>query len=276
MNETPFQRAIAARTPLEQDRIHDQLNRWSTAKTRAREVNRVVTNMLLDWHMPNAMAEQLVQLMLGLEPLEPEELNDKFSSICSNYRMMGDRYSDIDGGTALGRAKERDEYVAYLVDAHYEYFPSPVEAERFLFNLELDPTAHPSERRAVGLSPYGAWATWMDGANSVGDPFQFSPRLCAHHIRASLGFSPHPKNALPLLLFTYHLSGGVSLQRPTLADAGMHPEFQPSRNARQEYGLTLPAAEASCSHVECTPVACKEGIHLRIPLATLTSLRSAM
>jgi hypothetical protein len=131
--------------------------------------------------------------------------------------------------------------------------------DRLLGGAPLTP-----EEMSLLMSDYSAWATW-DSDDSSSDPFRFGKD--ADHIRASLGLDPNSWFiGSRLVLFVYELPMTVELCRPTIADAGLHPFFEPPTPPFDSYGKTrvwhLPRAKHE-------PKPRPESVHEPVPMGTI-------
>ena len=136
--------------------------------------------------------------------------------------------------------------------------------ERLLGGAPLTP-----EEMSLPMSDYSAWATWdLDDWST--DPFRFGKD--ADHIRASLGLDPNSWwIGTRLVLLVYNLPATVVLCRPTIADAGLHPFFEPPPPPEERYGLTRVWHLPRQKHA---PLPRPESVHEPVPMRTIYRLHT--
>jgi hypothetical protein len=250
--------------------IESRLDAWANSSAHKSPLAQIATNIRQDCFIPRPMAARLCELCA--QSLSDSEMTSAYTDCCESFRLCGGAYSLPLEDTLIGRVSDRPSYLAYLTKNHFEEFSwDEKEIDAFLAELEATPNAHADRRSRLGVSWANTWATFSD-ADIPEDPFAFSPALCPAHIRASLGL--RPSAGVAMVVFWYWLPFGMELVRPTVADAGLFPEFRPSRSRRQRHGQTEPTLMQGCKHdtKPCVAISRPEGVHRKGTLTTLEKL----
>ncbi len=95
-----------------------------------------------------------------------------------------------------------------------------------------------SDEGEVAMSEFSCWVTWNESVPN-GNPFHFAKTNLADEVRANLGLDPKKRCETKRLLLLVYVLTGVTLFRPTVADAGLYPYFSPPPKGTK-HGLSVP------------------------------------
>lgn len=236
---TVFKRAITTFPPDAQTSIHQGLDRWYLAD----DIGGIVVSNLKEREhlLPDPCMEGLLSAILSLHAEPTDSIAGGFQLECFNHVLEGGNVAADAAHPSpsfLGRAVERSKYTKWLFDSYgplsaVPYFDDITDAEEFVARLLLGGPLNPSEA-ALAMSSFSTWVTWSPGSD---DPFEFAVHGTADEVRACLGLDP--KFDAGLILFEYE-SASLELFRPTVADAGLSPYFEPSPVDFPYHGWTRP------------------------------------
>jgi hypothetical protein len=189
----------------------------------------------LERFLPKDNMRQLLAAILDCQDKPIEELATRYQEECYKHCLYGGAVSSPQP-VVVGRAVERDYFISYLYKNCTDLFSSTQLAEGFVNRL-CDGGIPRSNEGAAMMSSFGAWVTW-DENSPISDPFSFVERGTAEEIRACLGLDTVGRNrGIPMLLLVYR-RGSQQLLRPTVADAGLFPLFEPPPVGMDGHGWT--------------------------------------
>jgi hypothetical protein len=263
-------------------------------------IKKIIGDTLLNWHddpgsgigrvvVPNVKTRerflppsQMKEILLAVYAASNQDVAavaKAYEAECQNNVLRGEPIGVRPAKhppVLVGRAVERSRLFSFL-DRYYG--PTSVEPSPFFpFFLDHSDIDHFIEGILHGLigqdeeallsSPFGVWVTWRD--DSTDGPFSWAAQNTPDELRAGLGLDPQQSGEL--LLFEYAASG-VNLVRPTVADAGLFPFFEPPDPDHEWYGRTRPWPEAFAKQrqppVLLSPVSHPEAVHERLTFAAV-------
>ena len=220
--------------PTQRKRIRTRLRLWSRDGVGGKIVRNLQT---LERFLPAAdMRDILLAIDSGPRHPRPDirNLEMEFDKECHRHVMRGGVVR-CPQPSLVGRAVERDVFAIWLRQT--KFFHTESQVRDFLLRLDSGGPLSPHESVLL-MSRFGAWVTWRDVAASP-DPFGFTRRISALKVRASCGLDPQRRfSGKPLFLLVYRCHSGLSLIRPTIADAGLHELFQPPIAPESRHGWT--------------------------------------
>lgn len=260
-----YARALRTLKPKERRAVDARLLAWAQANDIGRVVSQNVSSLERFLRSPN-MVRLLRRLVAA--PLTPiPELEREYQFECWANKGRGGRAKPGSLDIVFGRAISKDSFKSHLWRNHSRYFRLQRNCDRFVDDL-VSGTPLTRAQKGLLMSAYPAWATF-DRTKS-GEPFKFIAHGLADEVRACLGLNPLDRGRV-LLLMVYDVPHGLKVLRPTVADAGLFPFFQPPPPGFDAHGLTrpwpthfLPSALSSW-----TPQPQPEVVHEPLPLAQL-------
>ena len=214
--------------PKQRTAIRKVMLRWSRVEL-GREIVRNLNP--LERFLPAADMQPILAVILRFQSKPITSLPASYRDECYLHTRQGGEVMSPKPAV-LGRAVERRSFVDWLYKRHRTFFRRRAFAEDFVRRLVAgDPlTAY---ELAMPMSEYSAWVTW----DKLSDPFAFA--VDADHLRACLGLTPPDRwSGHPMVLLVYPRHGGLTLNRPTIADAGLHQFFEPPPEGHDGHGLT--------------------------------------
>jgi hypothetical protein len=163
---------------------------------------------------------------------------DAWKAACENRILMGKVVPDTLRPQVLGRAEKLPSYVRRLAVTGHQ---SAIRHAIVKHSGRIDPPA--ALARTMTAAPLGGsdpvWGTFE--SSSRDDPFFGIPADTAS-IRTALGLGFAREDAEPFVLLRWRTEppAGVSLHRPTIADAGTYHYFRPNPDQASPYGKTHP------------------------------------
>ena len=259
-----FAHAIVLFSSSAQSQIQAALKRWSTQDDLGREIVRNL-NPLERFLPPDAM-KVLLDAIRKAHKLTVDQLILGYRDACYTQTMRGGSIKCVPP-TLVGRAVEKDIFVWFLFRSERKFFKIKANASDLVDRLLIGDKLTPKET-GILMSQFAAWVTWNDKGSA--DPFDFAAD--AFHVRACLGLDNKRRVDKPLLLLVYSLAAGLSLVRPTVADAGLHSFFEPPPIGIDEHGWTKTwPAKLARTKTKAKPIPRPEAIHSPVPLAYLKS-----
>jgi hypothetical protein len=169
---------------------------------------------------------------------KPGSPDDAWKAACANRSLLGKRVPDNVRPQVLGRAEKLPSYVRRLA------VTGDLSALRHGLVKHAGNAKPPAAlRRKMAEAPLASanpvWATFQ---RTVGDePFAGIP-ADTESVRTVLGLGFAQDNAEPFVLLRWEAGppGGLSLHRPTIADAGTYHYFRPNPDTASPYGKTRP------------------------------------
>ena len=165
----------------------------------------------------------------------PEEVADQYQQECYRHQLRGGRIRVSSLPRALGRAVDGELFALYLWQTFPERFAKIELARDFVTMLTLDEIDE--EYKELTMSQYTAWATWKEDDPSA-DPFDFVHHHVAAEVQAALGMDERLFGVL--LLLRFWRPDDLPLFRPTVADAGLFPHFDPPQSTEKAHSRTRP------------------------------------
>jgi hypothetical protein len=261
-----FDRAITLFTPAERALIRAHLQTWSIDTGLGRII---VPNLnSLEHFLPPEEMAPLLDVLLTWDGVDSLYLEKEYRQACYLRVRRGGEVKNLPSGVLLGRAVERPMLESYLEERYFyrtAFFGSFDQIKDFVNRLCL---GLPLSSREAGLmlAEFSMWATWEQGASAT-DPFAFAADD-ALQIRACIGLQKRLAS-LELLLMIYQKPAGLSLCRPTVADAELHPHFQPPPKGFKNHGWTRPWSTDLVDWDGGRPVPRPECVHEAIPIGAL-------
>jgi len=220
--------------PTQRKRIRVQLRLWSRDGAGGKIVRNLQT---LERFLP---AADMLDILLAIDSgpryplLDIRKLEVKFNNECHRHVMRGGAVR-CSQPSLVGRAVERDVFAIWLRQT--KFFHTESQVRDFLLRLDSGGPLSAHESLLL-MSRFAAWVTWRDAATDS-DPFGFTRRISALKVRACCGLDPQRRfSGKPLFLLVYCCHSGLSLIRPTIADAGFHELFQPPTAPENRHGWT--------------------------------------
>lgn len=248
-----FDSTITRFGPRQQAAIRKVLLRWSREDELGREIVRNVNP--LERFLPADDMKPILAVVYGFRSKSITALPDAYQLECFNHTRQGGEVSDPKP-TFLGRAVERDAFIGWLYKKYRGYFHTRAFVRDFVRRLlSGDPLT--TYESAILTSPYSAWVTW-EKSPSPTDPFGFA--VDADHLRACLGLAPPRWHGRPAILIVYERNPGLTVHRPTVADAGLHRFFEPPPIGNDEHGLTK-TWPSSLRKLSTAPIPRPEAVH---------------
>lgn len=230
-----FQDGLKGFGPDERKVIEQKMQEWALQTYIGRHVEQ---NITAERFLPAKNMEQLLDVFVSFHNNDIWILAEKYRDACRANVGQGGAIRSKPLPKVLGRAVEKASFVNYLKLRYPKYFRLRAHAEDFIQRLVLggNPTRYEA---SFQLSRYSTWVIW-DVETRSSNPFHFVKRGRANEVRGSLGLDPKRSDPRGLLLLIYERDGHLTLHRPTVADAGLHPFFAPPPTGIDDYGLTKP------------------------------------
>jgi len=249
--------------PDERREIKELFTRWSRTN-----LGRIVTSNIdpLERFLP---PEDLREILLSIPRAPGVDLvavETAYRTACIRFVRRGDDIKPSPPPELVGRAVTRGALVDTLAMSLNDHQES---AEKLVSKLLRGGPLEASERQ-IPMSRWAAWVTWDESGYRT-DPFRFAAGRGPMHIFASLGL-PFRRTAEELLLLVYRPC--CRLLRPTIADAGLFPYFQPPYGG-YEHGMTLPWHREMVAEDAPEPQPRPEAVHESQPLSCLVTLQRA-
>lgn len=262
-----FDRALTFFAPAERTLIKERLQIWSVATGLGRII---VPNINPQEHfLYSKEMVPLLHVVLNWDEIDPLVLEREYQKACYGQARKGGQVRKISADVMLGRAVERPVFESYLEERYFHkepFFGSFDQIKDFVDRLCLGMPLS-SRETALMIAEFSVWATWEKSSFAT-DPFAFSADD-ARKIRACLGLQKR-LSSLELLLMVYQKPSGLSLHRPTVADAELHPHFQPPPKDFKDHGLTRPWPTDLVDWAGGNPRPRPECVHKPIPLGALS------
>lgn len=210
-------------------------------------IGRIVAPNLRDREhfLPRKHMAALLRAVLGAKDAPTSELAEQYKLECYRHQLRGGRIRLSPQPELLGRAVDTGLFTNYLFKRYRKRFPKLSHAEDFVTRLKAGAEMDEDEEEIL-MSPYTAWVTWQED-NPTGDPFGFVRHGLAVEVKAALGLDQRLTG--PLLLLRYKRPANVRLHRPTVADAGLFPYFDPPMLTEKAHSRTRPWPPFSVSAV---------------------------
>jgi hypothetical protein len=160
----------------------------------------------------------------------------QYQKECYKHQRKGGPIRVVPMPDRLGRAADTSAFIKDLHDRYHSYFPKMRYARDFVTRLKAGALLDPHEQQLL-MSGYSAWVTW-ESSGPASDPFGFLVHGLAIEVRAALGLDQRLTG--PLLLLRYTRPAAVRLYRPTVADAGLFPYFDPPLTTESCVSYTRP------------------------------------
>ncbi|MEI7870062.1 MAG: hypothetical protein WCI11_19435 [Candidatus Methylumidiphilus sp.] len=229
-----YTRASSKLTPKERRTVEARLLAWAQATDVGRVVSQNVSS--LERFLRSTNMERLLRRLLAA-PLTPiPELEREYQLECWANQGCGGSAKRDSLDIFFGRAVSKDSFKSYLWKEYPKYFRLEKNCDRFIDDL-VSGTSLTKAQKLLLMSSKQAWATF-DPCQS-GKPFNFLTHGLADEVRASLGLNPLDRGRI-LLLLVYEVPPDLRVLRPTVADAGLFPFFQPPPPGLDAHGLTRP------------------------------------
>ena len=200
-------------------------------------VGRTVAANLRDreYFLPRRSMAALLRALIRAKGAPLDEVAKQYLQECYLHQLRGGRIRLSPLPEHLGRAVDSDHFANYLHNEYPGRFPKLEFALEFVTRLilgEID-----EEEEELAISRYTAWATWRED-DPTGDPFSFIKHHLAAEVQAALGLDARLVGVL--LLLRYRRSADLTLHRPTVADAGLFPQFDPPMSSEKAHSRTRP------------------------------------
>jgi hypothetical protein len=228
---TSFTRARAQLEADEVALIEKLLDQWYRHPS-----GRIIAVNLRDREhfLSTASMVSLIRTLIANKDVDFDALAKRYEKACHQHQLKGGPIQLAPFPEQLGRAVDTSKFLQDLTKHPYlSFVPS---ARDFLTRL-VQGGSLSSEELGILMSPYTAWVTW-DELNPNADPFGFIIHGLAVEVRAALGLDPRVSG--PLLLLRYECPQDLTLHRSTIADAGLHPFFDPPPLSMTAHSFTRP------------------------------------
>lgn len=228
-----FVRASRKLTPDEREAIDTLLLRWSV-ETNGRTVASNIRDN--ERFLPRRYMLDLIRVLLDARHEPVEEMERRYQKACHQYQLRGGRIRLVPQPEVLGRAVTRQEFVNYLLEHSDGHVSTEEHAQDLVERLRSGQGIDPHEDNVL-LTKFTAWVTWNEQDPAL-DPFAFMEHRISVEVQAALGLDPRPQG--PLLLLRYRRPISLDLHRPTIADAGLFPLFNPPLSTEKRHSRTRP------------------------------------
>jgi hypothetical protein len=230
-----FDRALSQLTIADQKALEDTLCHWRDETATGRHVDWNLRNE--EW-LPMPSMKQLQQTLSACTVIPIPALETIYQVACYTHVGKGGVASPTPSPSIVGHVVDKETFASYLTNEYPGTFPNTTQADIFVNKL-LHGARLTDEEKKIRVRRRIMWATF-EQANASASPFEFTTTDLAEEIRASLGLDQrHPSG--PLVMFYYPWAAPTDMLRPTVADAGLHYNFQQS--SAKTHGMTRPWAE---------------------------------
>jgi hypothetical protein len=263
------------------DAIREALLAWHSDADPARAVGRVI--------VPNVQAREcflkpsrMKKILLAVHAAASKSAKavpDAYENACNDHVLCGGALvpnPTASAPSAVGRAVDRSRFYEFLENYYglattkplpfFPFFGGASEIESFIDDL-LAGTLKPVAAQLL-LASHSVWVTWRDDVSA--GPFTWLKQGIADEVRAGLGLNPQFGDSILLMEYA---PTDVSLQRPTIADAGLFEYFEPPSRDHYCYGRTRPwtagFARTRKTPIVEAPVSRPEAVHERNEAQTL-------
>jgi hypothetical protein len=228
---TSFHKACRRLSRAEISAIDGVLRAWQQ-----HPIGRVVAPNLRDKEhfLPGRPMLALLRVLLDTKSAPISELQQRYQDECYLHQRQGGMVRISPLPEYLGRAVETSIFTNDLFRRYRTYFTKKAHAKDFVMRLKAGTPLDASEQEML-MSQFTSWTTWAVGAS---DPFDFVVHGLAVEVRAAMGLDERHKGAL--LLLRYTRPRDLRLHRPTIADAGLFPYFDPPIGSETAHSYTRP------------------------------------
>lgn len=264
-----FERCLSLLDPDSATSITNLLSRWSQTN-----VGRVLATNInpLEHFLP---PEDLREILLALDSqpgMDMVGLASIYSEECKKFVLHGDKILLSPPPSVLGRVLTRNSLITAVMSTGF-FSKNRANAEDFVNRLLIGHGMDGDESQ-LPMSPFAAWVTW-DDKDPNGNPFRFAEGKGKDCLLGSLGFDPRALKE-DVILLTYRLPLICHLLRPTVADAGTFPFFEPPYAGFEDYGLTKPWQSPLLKDESLVLSPRPEAVHSSQPLACLIGIMGVL
>jgi hypothetical protein len=212
--------------------VEDVLQEWQKDG-----IGRTVAVNLHDreYFLPRRCMVALLRALIRAKGAALEDVAKQYQQECYLHQLRGRRIRVSPLPEQLGRAVDTEYFANYLYSEYPGHFPKLEFAFDFIVRLILGEIEEEDE--ALAMSKYTAWATWREDDPTT-DPFSFVKHYLAVEVQAALGLDARLIGVL--LLLRYRRPADLVLRRPTVADAGLFPHFDPPMSSEKAFSRTRP------------------------------------
>lgn len=259
-----YRRAMRKFNHSKRCKIRKILSSWEQKSLHGRVVapNILIERFLSVDHMATILGIILQKGSSSLKALE-----DEYQSECHKHVLKG-KYVHCTFPKTVGRAVEREDFIEYLRSIR-NFYNLDMDIEDVIDEAIYKGSILPQDAKDIPMSRYAAWVTW-NKTDSSADPYDFVQHDQADEVRACLGL-PYRKGKLVLLIYkVLHFT----LRCPTIADAGLHPYFQPP-GISNDHGVTKPrpTQDESLEKSKFKPKPRPEAVHASLTFESLSEIR---
>ena len=227
----------------------------------------VVLNIILERFLPVDHMEAILDIIFQKGSSLLKALENKYLSECHEHVLKG-KYVHCAFPKTVVRAVERENFIQHLLSSSNSYNLDS-DIEDVIDEAIYRGSILPEEAKGIFMSKHAAWVTW-NKTDSSADPYDFVQHDKADEVRACLGL-PHRKGKLILLMYKVL---DCTLRCPTIADAGLHPYFQPP-GISSDHDVTKPrpTQDEDLKKIKFKPKPWPEAVHERLTFESLSEIR---
>ena len=229
---------------------------------------RIVTpNIFIERFLPVDHMSAILDIIFQKGSSSLKVLEDEYQSECYKHVLKG-KHLHCAFPKTVGRAVERENFIQYLLGISNVY-NIDMDIEDVIDEAIYKRSILPEEAKDIPMSRHAAWVTW-NKTDSSANPYDFVQHDQADEVRACLGL-PYRKGKLILLIYKVSY---FTLRCPTIADAGLHPYFQPP-GISNNHGVTKPrpTQDEELKKIKFQPKPRPEAVHKRLTFEFLSEIR---